>query len=221
MSALPRTPEPELMDLADEAKAYAAADFSSENAAFVARLCELAPCDSALCVDLGCGPADIPIRTARARPGWRITAVDAAEAMLEIARADIAAAHLTGRVETLLADACRTGLPAGGFDVVMSNSILHHVADPEAFWREVRRLARPGAQVFVRDLFRPASAEAARAIVAAYAGDESPLLQEEFYRSLLAAYTPDEIRDQLAAADLPLDVAAITDRHVDVWGRIG
>ena len=57
-------------------------------------------------------------------------------------------------------------------------------------------------------------------LVAEHAGDESALLQEEFYRSLLAAYRPDEVRAQLAEAGLAnLEVAAVSDRHLDVWGQ--
>lgn len=41
-AAMHRQPEPELMDLAHEAEAYAAADFSDVNAAFVDRLLSLA-----------------------------------------------------------------------------------------------------------------------------------------------------------------------------------
>ena len=74
-----RTPEPEYMDDRAEAEAYAAADFSGVNAAFAERLAELAVAiDNAEALDLGTGPADIPIRVARLKPGWRITAVDAA-----------------------------------------------------------------------------------------------------------------------------------------------
>ena len=88
-------------------------------------------------------------------------------------------------------------------------------------WREIARLARPGAIVFIRDLLRPASDEAARAIVQTYAGNESPLLQQEFYRSLLSAFTMEEIRDQLAAVGLEtLEVHRASDRHVDIFGVI-
>ena len=79
---MPRQPEPELMDDAAEALAYAAADFSDVNQAFADRLAELAgPLVEAEAADLGTGPGDIPIRVARARPRWHITALDAAPAM--------------------------------------------------------------------------------------------------------------------------------------------
>ena len=208
------------MDDGEEAAAYAAADFSEVNAAFVERLLELsAGMDPAEALDLGTGPADIPLRVASRRPAWRITGADASEAMLAIARANVAAAALNDRIVLVQADAKDLALPAGAFDVVFSNSILHHITDTQALWREVRRVAKPGALLFFRDLARPDSAAAARAIVDAYAGGESALLQQEYYRSLLSAYTVEEVRAQLARAGLhAVTVAMATDRHLDVFG---
>ena len=196
-----RRPEPELMDLPDEARAYAAADFAAVNGAFVARLLELTgPLDPARALDLGTGPADIPVRLLARRPGSRVTGVDGSAAMLDIARAAVGAAGVAGAIDLRLGDAAATGLPAAWFDVVFSNSLLHHVGDPVGLWREIRRVARPGAVVFVRDLARPADEAAARRLVRLHAGGESDLLREEFFRSLLSAYTPAEVRRQLERA---------------------
>lgn len=173
--SLNRQPEGEIMDSPAEAQAYARADFSQVNQLFVDRLVELAgnaPVAAAL--DLGTGPADIPIRLAKSRPGWLITAIDASAAMLELARQAVAAADLENRIRLLQRDAKSTALPDGSFGVIFSNSILHHVGDALELWREIRRLARPGALVFMRDLFRPPTARQAADIVAAYAGCESP-----------------------------------------------
>ncbi len=220
--AMPRQPEPEYMDLVEEADAYARADFADVNQRFVERLLELAgPMASARAVDLGTGPADIPIRVVQARPGWRVTAVDASQPMLDIARRDVDRAGLSGSIELVLADAKAAALPSAAFDVVFSNSILHHINEVDALWAEVKRLARPGAVIFLRDLARPPSPQRAREIVEQYADDASPLLQEEYYRSLLASYTPEEVRDQLDRAQLAtLELAMASDRHLDVFGRL-
>lgn len=220
MPKLQRIAEPELMDLPDEVDAYARADFAEVNQRFVDRLLELAGSgQNVRAVDLGTGPGDIPIRVAKARPNWAISAVDASAPMLDVARAAISAAGFSKNISLVLADAKNTGLPAASFDIVFSNSILHHVADTLAFWREVRRMAKPGALILIRDLFRPELEASARAIVTQNAGGESALLQEEFYRSLLAAYTPDEVRAQLAQVGLRgLTVTTVSDRHMDVFG---
>ena len=221
-STFARIPEPELMDHPDEADAYSRADFSVVNQAFADKLAQLAgPVQFASALDVGCGPADIPIRVIRMRPAWRITAMDAAPAMIELARQNIVAAGLGASIRVELADAKSSRLPAGAFDVIFSNSILHHLSDTAAFWDELKRLARPGALIFLRDLARPESPEAARAIVRRYAGTESQLLQDEYYRSLLSAYTVDEVCAQINQAGLNgLQVAMASDRHLDVSGRL-
>ena len=219
---IPRKPEPEYMDDPAEAAAYAEADFAAVNQVFAERLLEVTgPCEDARAVDLGTGPADIPIRILRLRPRWHITAVDAAPAMLAHARTAVDAAGMSDRIALVLADAKATALPASRFDVVFSNSILHHITDTDAFWAEVARLALPGAVIFLRDLARPASSEAAHAIVEQHSGDESALLKEEFHRSLLSAYTVREIRGQLDRTGLGmLEVEMVSDRHLDVFGRL-
>ncbi len=107
-----------------------------------------------------------------------------------------------------------------GFDAVISNSLLHHLPEPATFWSEVRRLLSPGGVVHVMDLFRPGSVDEARAIVEAAAGDEDPILKDDFFNSLLAAFTPDEVRGQLTAAGLGhLECVVVSERHVLVTGR--
>jgi len=214
--------EPELMDDAQEAKAYAAADFGTVNQAFVDRLLELTTENTGpvTVVDLGTGPGDIPLRLAAARPPWQIVAVDASAAMLELARKAIAVSR-TGNIKLHQADVKATGLTTTSFDIVCSNSLLHHLPDGLPLWAEIKRLAKPGGLVFLRDLARPATPRQARMIVDQYAGSESQLLQDEFYRSLLAALTPEEIRAQLLQSRLEaLQVAMASDRHLDVIGRL-
>jgi len=217
-----RQAEPESMDVPEEVVAYAAADFAGVNQAFVDRLVELVGrCEEALALDLGVGPGDIPVRVVRARPGWRVVAVDASYPMLEAARRLISEAELSRAVQLVQADAKVCPFAAGSFDVVCSNSILHHITEIDLLWAEVKRVARPGAVVFLRDLARPGSPEAARSIVEQHAGSESRLLQEEYYRSLLSSYTPDEVWGQIAGAGLGmLKVEMVSDRHFDVFGRV-
>ena len=214
-----REPEPEVMDIDAEAEAYATADFADVNEAFVARLLDLAgPVERVRALDLGTGPGDIVMRLLRARPGWSVLAVDAAFPMLRLAQQ---AGEGERAAFWIQSDAKALALPSDRFDVVFSNSILHHITEVDPLWGELRRVARPGALVFLRDLARPADPDAARLIVERYAGSESALLQEEFYRSLLSAYTPEEVRTQLARNGLGmLEVTQVTDRHLDVFGRL-
>lgn len=217
-----RIPEPEIMDIPERAQAYADADFSEVNAAFVERLVEVAgDLESARALDLGTGPGDIPLRLVQRRPGWRITGLDASIPMLRHAQAAHADAADCAPVQFVLADAKRTPFPSDTFDVIFSNSILHHIDDPIAFWNETARIAKPGALLFVRDLLRPETPEAARALVETHAADEHPLLKEDFFNSLLAAYTTGDVKAQLHAAGVArFEVQRITDRHLEIFSAL-
>jgi 2-polyprenyl-3-methyl-5-hydroxy-6-metoxy-1,4-benzoquinol methylase len=216
-----RTPEPQYMDKPEEIDAYVRADFAEVNAKFVEQLLNHCPEPAPLrVIDLGCGPGDITAAIARARPTWSILGIDAASGMIDLARKH----ELTDACQFLCTDFrvyAKYASTATRFDVVCSNSLLHHIPDPADFWRGVNQLIRPGGLVFIRDLFRPDSPARARELVDLHVGKESALLKEEFHRSLLAAFTPDEITAQLKAADLKsLHVKIITDRHVDIVGRV-
>ena len=218
-----RTPEPELMDDAEQALAYARADFDEPNRLFVETFVEKFPGFApGLVVDLGCGPADIPIRLVRRYRHCRVVALDGAPRMLALADAAIAEARVADRVVTSVCHFGRDAVPDAlcqAADAVISNSLLHHLRDPGELWTSVRACARPGARVLVMDLLRPQSESAAREIVANYAAGEPRVLQEDFYRSLCAAYRADEIADQLGAAGLAgFDVEQISDRHLLVSG---
>ena len=77
----------------------------------------------------------------------------------------------------------------------------------------------PGTRVFVADLFRPATVQEASALTETYAGTGPDVLKRDFYHSLLAAFTPEEVEEQLRTAGLTgLSVRTISDRHLVVSG---
>ncbi|MEJ0006030.1 MAG: methyltransferase domain-containing protein [Steroidobacteraceae bacterium] len=215
-----RVLEPEIMDGEAEAEAYARADFSDSNQAYVADVVASFPDRLARVADLGCGPGDIAIRLSRAAGTTRITGVDGSPAMLAIARAALRSAGLESRVTLLEARLPGVALADAGFDLVLSKDMLHHMPDPQVLWREVRRLGRPGAGVCVMDLSRPATPASAQEIVERVSGREHPLLKTDFYNSLCAAFTADEVREQLVTAGLPMSVSQLTERHLCVKGRL-
>lgn len=213
-----RVLEPELMEDEAQAAAYAGADFSASNTWFVEQVIADFADRLREVVDLGCGPADVPLRLARALPAVRVTAVDGSAAMLDLAREALAAAGLQDRVRLLQARMPGVPLPGHAFDAVFSKDMFHHLPDPAVLWHEIRRLARPGAAIAVMDLFRPASPEEARTIVERVAGREPEVLKTDFYNSLRAAFTVEEVEAQLDEAGLRLEVSRVSDRHMWIRG---
>ena len=216
--------EPELMDGEEQARAYAEADFSEPNERFLQLLAELEPgtLDGARALDLGCGPGDIVVRFLRKYPGACCDALDGSAAMLAQARQALdALPGLAPRCRLLCHTLPRAELAGTDYDLILSNSLLHHLHDPQVLWRTIRESARPGALVLVMDLMRPASAGWAEAIVESYAGNEPKILKSDFRHSLYAAFEPREVQDQLAEAGLRmLEVGVVSDRHLAVSGRL-
>lgn len=209
------------MDEAEQARAYAAADFAEPHQAFVDHFRTRFPAHEPRAVlDLGCGPCDVTMRFARAYPGCQLTAIDGAAAMLAQARAALQRAGLAARVQLLQRRLPDVSGIAPGFDTVISNSLLHHLHDPQVLWRAIRALAAPGAAVQVMDLLRPDSPRALDQLVALHAREAPEVLRRDFAASLRAAFRVDEIRTQLAAAHLALAVEVVSDRHVLVSGRL-
>jgi ubiquinone/menaquinone biosynthesis C-methylase UbiE len=212
--------EPEIMDGEAEAGAYARADFADSNQWYADHLAAEFPGHLREIIDLGCGPADVTLRVARAAPHARIVAVDGSGPMLDHARIAVTAAKLSGRITLHLGRIPGLPLAEHRFDAVLSKDMLHHLPDPHALWSEVRRLARPGAAVYVMDLIRPDSPLAAKEIVERVAAHEPPVLKQDFYNSLCAAFTPEEVRNQLRSAELPLSVVQATERHMLIKGTL-
>jgi ubiquinone/menaquinone biosynthesis C-methylase UbiE len=215
-----RVTEPEVMDIPDQALAYAKADFSDSNAAYVRELITLYGDDLENAVDLGCGPGDVVVRIARALPGAHLTAVDGSQAMLSIAKVAIEGAGLAEQIRLVQSLLPGLPVPPRSFTAVLCKDMLHHMHDPQALWQEILRLGRPGAAVYVMDLIRPNSPELAEHIVERVAAREDPLLKTDFFNSLCAAFTIAEVRQQLSTAGFALNVEQTSDRHMRITGRL-
>lgn len=214
---LDRILEPEVMDDADEAAAYDAMDHAEANRAFVDRLIGLGikSCGNAL--DLGTGPGDIPILLAGQVPALKITAVDLAQSMLDLAENKVDQAGMTSSIGLKCMDVKSLDLPDDSFDAVFSNTILHHIPEPAAMLAEAARVLRPGGLLLIRDLYRPETMCQLEALVTLHAADCDDEQRRLFAESLHAALTPDELRAMAnEAALVDAEVVIDTDRHMSL-----
>ena len=216
-----RVLEPEVMDDPEQVLAYAEADFEEENQGFVDKFFTLYPdLESPHILDLGCGPGDIPIRVARRHAACRVTGIDASQPMIAYAEQAVQKAGFHDRVQFLCQRFQDVNLSSPA-DAMISNSLVHHVPNPLRFWYSLKTLVKPGGRVLVMDLLRPESPEAAQTIVDEQAASEPERLQQDFFHSLLAAFTEDEVAAQLAELNLSrLMVDVPDDRHWIVYGQV-
>jgi ubiquinone/menaquinone biosynthesis C-methylase UbiE len=197
---LQRVLEPEVMDSWQEATAYDAMDFTEVNSDFVRTAIALHP-TAVKVLDIGTGPARIPILLCQAQSGCRVIAVDLAQSMLVLGRRNVEEAGLAQRIRLELADGKGLPYPNMDFDLVISNSLVHHVPEPIDLFKQVARLVTPRGAVLIRDLLRPESLVEIDRLVAA-AGDFGPYQNQLLRDSLHAALTLDEVTELAKAAGL-------------------
>jgi SAM-dependent methyltransferase len=101
-------------------------------------------------LDVGCGPGTITADLANLVAPGRVTALEVAAGALDIARAEIGRRGLA-TVDFAVGDTHALDFPDDSFDVVHAHQVLQHVGDPVTALREMRRVARPGGLVAVRD----------------------------------------------------------------------
>jgi ubiquinone/menaquinone biosynthesis C-methylase UbiE len=226
--ALPRVPEPEAMDDAGEVTAYSSAAaqacLSKIDDTFIEHALRLIQRSPGRALDIGCGPGQIVLKLARQLRGWRFVGVDRSPNMIRVAiagrerlvpsAAEPADAVLK-RAEFLIADGNRLPFADAAFDLVLCNSVMHHIGNPGQLLSEIARVAKPGGAILLRDLRRPP-----RMVcpfhVRWYGRHYSGLMYKLFCDSVRAAYTPDELLAMLKAT--PIAGVRLFTRHATHLG---
>jgi ubiquinone/menaquinone biosynthesis C-methylase UbiE len=101
-------------------------------------------------LDIGSGPGTITMDLAALVEPGRVTALETGEEALDLARGE-AERRGTRNVDFAVGDVHALDLPDDSFDVVHAHQVLQHVSDPVRGLREMRRVAKPGGLVAVRD----------------------------------------------------------------------
>jgi ubiquinone/menaquinone biosynthesis C-methylase UbiE len=203
-----RVPEPEVMEDSAEVQAYASAAAQSFLDAiddtFVEHAVQLVKNrERGRAIDIGTGPGQIVIKLANRLTRWKFVGVDLSSRMISEAEKNLSEVRgtLAGRVEFQMTDGSSTPFPENSFDLVMCNSVLHHMPAPAKLLAEIDRLAKPGAGILLRDLRRPNALMYplhVRWHGRKYSGEMLRLYRD----SVRAAYTAPELHKLLRAVPL-------------------
>ena len=102
-------------------------------------------------LDVGSGPGTITVDfAARLAPG-EVVGIDASADIVAQATA-LAGAQDLANVRFETADVYALPYPDDSFDIVHAHQVLQHLGDPVAALREMRRVAKPGGLIAVRDV---------------------------------------------------------------------
>ncbi|MFO0929972.1 MAG: methyltransferase domain-containing protein [Gemmataceae bacterium] len=165
-------------------------------------------------LDVGTGTALIPIELCRRDGRARVVAVDAAAAMLALARRNVEDAGLASVITLDQVDGKRLPYADARFGAVMSNSIIHHIPEPFTVLAEMSRVAAPGGLLFVRDLLRPDDERMLRELVDLHAAGANDHQRQLFADSLHAALSLAEVRELVGRLGFdPAGVQQTTGRH--------
>ena len=212
---LPRVPEPEVMDDSSEVQAYSSAAaeayLSKIDDGFVEHALRLVGSTRGRALDMGCGPGQILLKLAARLPEWKFIGIDRSLTMIVRAGEDRdsraqagssrGAPSAAARIDFLAGDAGSLPFRDSSFDLVLCNSVLHHIGDPSRLFAEIRRIAKPGAAILLRDLRRPTRIRLPFH-VRWYGRHYEGLMYKLYCDSVRAAYTCEELYAMLRKADI-------------------
>tara|TARA_Y100001968_G_scaffold108202_1_gene97845 strand:- start:165 stop:848 length:684 start_codon:yes stop_codon:yes gene_type:complete len=223
-----RTIEPELMETPSQVKAYADADFSGSDSMVVEGLEKYLKKvgkilnKNDLILDMACGPGNISERVAKKWPLVEVIGIDGSKEMLNQAEKTLSKGFLRNLTYQLIEiNSIASGkkyFPLKA-DVIVSNSALHHFHNPYSFWNALKKIGKNNCIHFHRDLIRPDSIEKASEIKEKYLSTSPEILKRDFYASLKASFTVDEVTQQLANAGLSqLKVFQVDELYFEIIG---
>jgi len=220
-----RIVEKEIMDDPKHAIAYANADFERFHSR-VLKLFNIEFPDAEIkgtILDLGCGSGDITFRFAKYFPNSTVIGIDGAAIMIELANQRKGReTEFAGNIMFIEAKIPAAPIPRIPYDLIVSNSLYHHLHNPEVLWKTILDYSSSGTKIFIVDLFRPDSEEEVDWLVNEYVGNEPEILKKDFYNSLRASFEPSEVEQQLGNIGLAgLSVKIVSDHHLIVYGEVG
>jgi ubiquinone/menaquinone biosynthesis C-methylase UbiE len=163
--------------------------------------------DNLKIADIGCGPCGYYNTLLYLYPNSVFTGYEASTLMLEKAALVVNPEKVT-LVNSFISDA---ELTENTYDIVLSSLFLHQLPDPAPCWNTIKQIGKPSAKFYVFDLLRVENSDECWAIVNGMTPNAPDVFKTDFYNTLRASFTVEEIQQQLTDAGL---TATITTEEV-------
>tara|TARA_B100000579_G_scaffold315000_1_gene264468 strand:- start:144 stop:800 length:657 start_codon:yes stop_codon:yes gene_type:complete len=216
------------MEIPSQVKAYADADFSRSDSMVITGLEKYLKKagkmlnKNDLILDVACGPGNISERIAKNWPFVKVIGIDGSKEMLNEAEKKLSQSFSKNLTYELIEiNSIATGEHYFPFkaDVLVSNSALHHFHDPYRFWNALKKLGKKECIHIHRDLIRPNSIAKAFEIKEKHLSTAPEILKNDFYASLKASFTVNEVNQQLVNAGLSqLEVFQVDELYFEIIG---
>jgi ubiquinone/menaquinone biosynthesis C-methylase UbiE len=192
-----RIPETEVMNDPASVDAYTAETYGGGLATFLMyRLPNNT--HNLVIADIGCGNMAYATTLKSIFPNSVFTAYDASSLMLEKANLIIDQEKVT-LVNSFIPD---ENLPSQTYDIVLSSLFLHQLPDPAPCWNTIKQIGKTGGTFYVFDLLRVEDSAICTEIVDGMTENAPEVFKTDFYNTLRASFTVEEIQQQLLDAGL-------------------
>jgi ubiquinone/menaquinone biosynthesis C-methylase UbiE len=151
-------------------------------------------------LEVGTGPGRVSIRLAKLNGRLAIEGIDLSASMLNRARQNASQAGVTN-VQFSEGDAKRIPFDDHVFDMVICHNVLHQLPEPIVALREIRRVAKSGGAILVRDV-RRLPEPAMSAVLPLWCLGYSDTLRQQTIASFRAALSLAEFKRLVATAGL-------------------
>ena len=153
--------------------------------------------------ELGCGPGVFTKLLRDKCPNIEIDAYDGSETMLKLATNHIIDLGRINLIHQLIENIDKQ------YDIIVSLNTLHHIHNPTIFWNAIKRMSKQNSKIVISDLMRPQDENSVEEIVNRVLGtsSENSLFRQDFINSLKAAFTKEEIEQQITGLNCSVTVS--------------
>ncbi|MHA1271107.1 MAG: class I SAM-dependent methyltransferase [Candidatus Helarchaeota archaeon] len=108
-----------------------------------------------LILDLGTGPAYLPIYIVKKNPNCKVIGMDISASMIKFANQNVQKEGLSDRILLKLGDAANIPFPDNYFDFIISTGSFHHWKHPIKSFNEIYRVLKNHGQAWIYDVSNP------------------------------------------------------------------